>query len=67
MTDAMHLWGIDDISAIDTYSPKLKRIDVISILETLYVREMFPTVGIFAEMMASPDSKNVMRLLRYEF
>jgi len=67
MTDSVHFWGIDDISEINTYNPKLERMDVISIFETPYVREMLPTVGIFAKMINAPELKNVMRLLRYKF
>ena len=67
-TGAVNKWGVDDVSEVDKLNAKLKRIEVIPLLKSVFMKELpFGLRFIFGLLTCSKKYKNAMRLLRYDF
>jgi O-methyltransferase involved in polyketide biosynthesis len=67
-TGAVNKWAVDGINEVDALNPKLKRLEVLPLFNSIYVKKLplelrfvFGLLNIFSKF------KNAMRLLRYEF
>jgi len=61
-------WVVDDLTEIDKLNPKLKRMEVVSRIKSVYINKLpFGNRLIFGLLSLSSKHKNAMRLLRYEF
>jgi O-methyltransferase involved in polyketide biosynthesis len=67
-TGAVHKWAVDNIREVDKMSPKLRRINNISLFRSKYMNKI-PMILRLSFMVFSlvPKFKNMIRLLRYEF
>lgn len=63
-----HKWGVDNVQNVDRLDPKLKRIDVLSVFGSKYIANL-PLKERFIYGLGNllPNSKNMIRLLRYGF
>jgi len=61
-------WAVDDINEIDKLNSKLKRIEVVSRINSVFVKKLpFGMRLILGLLSLSSKQKNAMRLLRYDF
>jgi O-methyltransferase involved in polyketide biosynthesis len=61
-------WAVDDINEINKLNPKLKRIEVVSRIKSVFVKKLpFGHRLILGLLSLSSKQKNAMRLLRYDF
>lgn len=61
-------WAVDDIHEIDQLNSKLKRIDVVSRIKSVFVKKLpFGIRMLLGLLSLSSKHKNAMRLLRYDF
>jgi len=61
-------WAVDDLHEIDTLNSKLKRIEVVSRIKSVLVKQLpFGFRLILGLLSLSSKQKNAMRLLRYDF
>ncbi len=61
-------WTVNDINEIDKLNPKLKRIEVVSRIKSVFVKKLpFGIRLILGLLSLSSNQKNAMRLLRYDF
>jgi O-methyltransferase involved in polyketide biosynthesis len=67
-TGAVHKWAVDDINEVDKLNSRLKRIEVLSIFKSEYIRKLsFSSRALYACMSIIPAFKNMIRLMRYSF
>lgn len=68
-TGAVHKWGVDGLQEINDFSPKLRKLDEISLVKSQYVKQLpFGLFKIFCRTAALfPFGRHVFRLMRYEF
>jgi O-methyltransferase involved in polyketide biosynthesis len=67
-TGAVHKWAVDDIREVDALEPRLRRINDLSLVRTRYRRELsWGYRLLFAAASLVPRSRDLHRLLRYEF
>jgi O-methyltransferase involved in polyketide biosynthesis len=61
-------WTVDDINEIDKLNPKLKRIEVVSRIKSVFVKKLpFGNRILLGILSLFSKQKNAMRLVRYEF
>ena len=61
-------WAVDDLNEIDKLNSKLKRIDVVSRIKSVFVKKLpFGMRLILGLLSLFSKQKNAMRLLRYDF
>ena len=61
-------WSVDDLNEIEKLDPKLKRIEVVSRIKSVFVKKLpFLLRLILGLLSLSSKQKNAMRLLRYNF
>jgi O-methyltransferase involved in polyketide biosynthesis len=61
-------WAVDDINEIDRLNPKLKRIEVVSRIKSVFVKKLpFGNRLILGILSLFSKKKNAMRLVRYDF
>lgn len=61
-------WAVDDINEVDKLNPNLKRIEVVSRIQSVFVKKLpFGLRFILRLLSLSSKQKNAMRLLRYGF
>jgi len=61
-------WTVDDINEIDKLNPKLKRIEVVSRIKSVFVKKLpFGNRILLGILSLFSKQKNAMRLLLYEF
>ena len=61
-------WAVDDLDDIDKLNPKIKRIEVVSRIKSVFVKKLpFGMRLILGLLSLSSKQKNAMRLLRYNF
>lgn len=67
-TGAVHKWGVENLAEVDALNPKLRRVDGVSLFALKYVSRLpLRYRFIFALTRFSPNMRNMLRLLRYEF
>jgi len=61
-------WAVDDISEVDKLNPKLKRVEVVARIKSVFVKKLpYRFRFILGIVGLSSKLKNGMRLLRYDF
>lgn len=61
-------WAIDDINDIEKLNSKLKRLEVVSRIKSVYVKKLSIEFRFILGLLSlSSKHKNMMRLLRYDF
>lgn len=61
-------WTVDDINDIEKLNPKLKRIEVVSRIKSVYVKKLsLASRFILSLLSLSSKHRNMMLLLRYDF
>jgi O-methyltransferase involved in polyketide biosynthesis len=67
-TGAVHKWAVDDINEVEKLNHKLKRVTVLSLLQSRFVKRLpFKFRLLFGLMSLVPQFKNMLQLLRYKF
>jgi O-methyltransferase involved in polyketide biosynthesis len=67
-TGAVNKWGVDDINEVDKLNSKLKRVEVVPLFKSVFIKELpFGLRFIVGLLSLSSKLKNAMRLLRYDF
>jgi len=64
-TGAELRWAVDDLSEVDGIDPRLHRVSVIPLFGSRYLPWQYRFVGALARLV--PSTRNMIRLLRYEF
>ncbi len=61
-------WAVDDLTEIDKLNPKLKRMEVVSRIKSVFIDKLpYGHRLIFGLLSLSSKHKNAMRLVRFEF
>lgn len=67
-TDALHKWPVEEIEEVDKMDPKLKRVTELSLIRSPYVRKLAWRFRLlYGSIAFSPQHRNMIRLLRYQF
>jgi O-methyltransferase involved in polyketide biosynthesis len=65
---AEHKWAVDNVNDVDKMDPDLKRIEVLSVFESKYMRKVPVKYDMFhSSVKLVPHLRNLMRLLHYKF
>src|SRR5699024_1291098 len=61
-------WAVDDINEVDKLNPKLKRMEVVSRIQSVFIKKLpFVFRFILGLLSLSSKQRNAMRFLRYDF
>lgn len=67
-TGAVYKWTVNDSKEIDSISPKLKKIEELPLMNSVYVKRLsFKSQLIFGLLSLVPKFRNMMRLMKYDF
>ena len=67
-TGAEYKWAVNDTSVISTINPRLQKITELPLMKSVYVRKLsFKSRLIYGLMACIPQTKNMLRLMRYKF
>jgi hypothetical protein len=68
MTGAVLRWAVDDVNEVDKLNPKLKRVNVMPLFKSAFMKKIPLRIRIFLSFASLfSNYKHMIRVMRYDF